>query len=182
MVLSILVLWPAFSESTDSQEQPVEFKNALGVYASSAAGDPVGGLHYQRWGERAGFQVTAGGYYNPDESWGRILDVGFSADYLFTVYKNNYKNQLSGRLYLWVSSGMKWYIDSKWNRSYDIDEEDVESENQTPVVIGILGAGIGIETVINEHFSFPVQFGYMGQFMERPKVQFSVGGGFRYRY
>lgn len=152
------------------------FHNALGMYVNSFAGDPAGGLHYQHWADRFGYQITVGAFYSPQEKYSRTLDYSIAVDGLWTVYGNTFSKQLAGRLYVWAEAGHRGYISS------DDYAQDENLENKTLVLNEILGAGIGIETILYEHFSIPFQFGYTGEFPTNPKVTFSISGGIRYRY
>lgn len=153
-----------------------DFQNALGLYGSTLAGNAGGGLHYQRWAGRLGFQITAGGVFSPNESMGRTLSYSAVAEGLWSVYGNTFTNWLSGRLYLWASAGHHGYISSL------DDYRDENLDDETFVPNGIGGFGIGIETVLFQHFSFPFQFGYTAEFPTNPMIGFSTSGGLRYRF
>ncbi|OQA63874.1 MAG: hypothetical protein BWY39_00647 [Spirochaetes bacterium ADurb.Bin269] len=167
-------------------EQPAEtgkiegfdaFSNALGIYATSLAGDGTGGLHYQHWGKKFGFQGLISAFYDPESTFGRKLDYSCIIDGLYSVYGNTFSRQISGRLYVWASVGHRGYSSSS---DYLYDDENQETDRV--VFNGIAGLGIGIEIITYGHFSFPVQFGYYGTFPSDPKLSFAGGGGFRYRF
>ena len=146
------------------------FANALGMYGTTGAGNVMGGLHYQRWFNRFGVQFTAGGMYNPEATFETTLDYSALLDGLWTVYGNTFSNFLSGRLYLWGEIGHHGFLPAKYN--YDEKTGSQTIKTDPFAANGIAGFGIGIETILFEHFSFPV----------KPVLAFSVGGGIRYRY
>lgn len=158
-----------------SAEDPFsEFPNALGMFGNTLSGNPGGGLHYQRWGDVWGFQITAGGGYDPEETWGRILDYSVNAEAQRALYTNQYSSAFAGRLYLWASAGHQGFIAS--------ESSDETRERGELSLDAAFGLGIGIEAVLLEHFSFPFEFGYTGTFPDNPRVTFSVAGGIRYRF
>lgn len=152
------------------------FTNALGVYATALADDGTGGLHFQQWGKRFGWQGMISAFYDPEEKFGRKLDYAFIVDGLYTVYGNTFSRQISGRLYTWASLGHRGYIASEY--AY----QDTNLEPDTIVLNGVAGLGIGIEIITFGHFSFPLQFGYYATFPTDPRITFSAGSGFRYRF
>lgn len=81
------------------QENPFTvFPNALGMFGTTLAGNPGGGLHYQRWGEKWGFQATAGALYDPEATFGRTLDYAMVFEGMRSLYTNYYGDFFAGRL------------------------------------------------------------------------------------
>ncbi len=141
--------------------------SALGFSFSSLAGNPGGGLHYQRWLDKLGFACTAGILYSPEAFYGSILDYSVTASVQYRVYGADFADWFSGQLYVWGQAGHIGYIRSA----------------TSPLILdAVLGVGIGIETILFDHFSFPLEFGYTGQFPIDTAVNLSFSGGIRYRY
>ena len=148
------------------------FANALGFYAASiGASSGLYGLHYQHWAGDFGFQITGGGTYTPNYyfSGGSLLDYSVALEGLWTVYGGEYVRDIAGRLYLWAMGGHHGYLD---------DTDDT----QNFVVNFTSGLGIGIETILYQHFSIPIEFGYTAEFPTETSFGFSFGAGLRYRY
>lgn len=165
----------------NEQKSPESFNNALGFYGNTLAGDPTGGLHYQHWGKRFGWQCLISALYNPEATFDKKLDYSIIADGLFSVYENKVLSTISGRLYVWASAGHRGYITTSYSSNgYLYNSNDETKETHAYNIL--LGFGIGIETVAYEHFSFPFQFGYYASFPSEPKISFSIGSGFRYRF
>ncbi len=168
-VLATFAALPPAAEETFSA-----FPNALGMFGSTLSGNAGGGLHYQRWGKAYGWQVTAGGFYDPVDATGRPLEYSMTLDGLRALYTNYYGNAFSGRLYLWGSVGHQGYIAG--------DDEPNGMRAGTLALDAVCGLGIGMEVTLLQHFSFPFQFGYSGTFPSTPRISFTVAGGLRYRY
>jgi len=181
ITLVSLLLLLAASPLAAEQETFTAFPNALGIFGSSLTGNFGGGLHYQRWGEKWGFQVTAGGFYDPEATFGSTLAYSVSLEGTRALYTNYFKNWFAGRLYLWGSVGHQGYNDLA-DDYYDYDLGAYVHEDGKFGLDALAGLGIGIEVVIFQHFSFPIQFGYMGSFPSTPRVSFTTSGGLSYRY
>lgn len=150
--------------------------DALGMYGATLGDDPSGGLQYQHWFDRAGYQITGGGYYSPNARTGRKFAYAIMVEGLYTVFRNTYSTWLSGRLFLWALAGHRGYLSSA-----DFYKDET-LEDGTLALNALTGAGIGIDTILFGHFSFPLEFGYVGEFPVNPGIQFSVSGGIRYRF
>ncbi len=160
------------------QESPFSaFPDALGMFGTTLAGNAGGGLHYQHWGDVWGLAVTAGGMYDPESTLGRLLDYAITIEANRGLFTNFYGDFFAGRLYLWVSIGHQGFIEGE--NSYR------SGDSETPgglVLDALTGFGIGIESIVLQHFSFPFQFGYTASFPSTPRVTFTVEGGLRYRF
>ncbi|HCM27459.1 MAG: hypothetical protein A2Z99_05790 [Treponema sp. GWB1_62_6] len=184
-VASAILLFCSFVPPAIAEETVPAFElwpNALGVFGSSLAGHSGGGLHYQRWFERIGIAITAGGLYSPDDdSGGAVLDYSAEFSVQYRVFGEDYSRWFSGQLYVWGLAGHVGYILNDYESDPD-SENDGEYVTLPYVGDAVAGAGIGIETILFEHFSVPLEFGYIGQLPNDPNLQFSFGGGLRYRY
>ena len=159
------------------------FNNALGMYICAIPNGASYGLHYQHWFNRLGFQITGGGFYTPDNKVGSTLDYSVTAEGLFTVYGNSFSEQLAGRLYTWVALGHHGFIpDNSISRFDETLDKWIYETDDSYYINALVGLGVGIEFILFEHFSIPIQFGYMGEFPSRPGIGFTGGTGIRYRY
>lgn len=188
LLFSLLAAAASAQDADGSPGTPafVEWPNALGIYGSSLAGHPGGGLQWQRWFGRLGTTVTAGGVYAPttDESWGdNVLDYSAIAQLQYRVYGEDFARWISGQLYLWAMAGHLGYIERIWVAAPTADNAYAGYfRTGSYKGVAVLGAGIGIESILFRHFSLVGEFGYMGQFPEDPALQFGGGAGLRYRY
>lgn len=161
------------------------FPRAIGVFA---IGPPISevGLQYQQWKGALGFQAMGGIYYNP-----LLSDTGKSFDYwaevegLYRVYGGLFADWLSGQLYLWARIGHEGYIETVYTSppAGSTASPTVTTSPYVPSLIG--GLGIGLEVILFEHFSLPIEFGYEGSLpfgYGEPIVSLSVSGGLRYRF
>ncbi len=166
-----------FSQPVDREyEHFKQNRKALGMFASSGAGEVVGGLHYAWLGDTIGFQFTFGGLYDPEATWDRIMDVGVMLDIIKPLYHSQHRSQLGGQLYLWGTIGGKAFIESEYIPLSD------KNEAGPVTAVAIAGTGIGIEIMLGNNFSFPVQFGYYAQGPAEVRLNFGIGSGLRYRF
>lgn len=176
-----------FADGFTKNEKPTvtydAFNNALGMFASVIPNGGAYGLHYQHWFNKFGFQITGGGFFDPDNTWGSTLDYSVLLEGLYSVYGNSFSEQIAGRLYTWTALGHHGFKPDNTISRLDNTLKDFVYEEDDSYYPNILaGLGIGIEFILFEHFSFPMQFGYMGEFPFKPGFGFSGGTGIRYRY
>jgi hypothetical protein len=175
LILLLILALPLIGEEEGAAAFD-EWPDALGVYGSSLAGHPGGGLHWQHWFGQTGVAVSAGGLYTPSAVYGSILDYSLTAMFQRRVFGEDFAPWFSGQLYLWALAGHVGYIPMIYNSQTQVT-------SQGPFVgAALAGLGIGIEVILFRHFSAPFEVGYIGQFPNDTQVQLSFGGGFRYRY
>ncbi|TVQ26707.1 MAG: hypothetical protein EA383_05020 [Spirochaetaceae bacterium] len=166
-------------EGTTQELNRDRFPEALGFQYGLISG---AGLSYQRWFGPTGLQVAGGILYFPAQtatSYPFVLDYSIGLQVNRSVFASDYSDRVSGQLYLvgGVSHGGR------------IDR-DYETSNAGPFVPSIgLGGGLGIEIVLFEHFSFPIEVLYAGvwegidrPFNEQIRIDLVPQTGFRYRY
>jgi len=170
-------------------DQPVdvvkEYPKALGFQGGSISGT---GLSYFRQLSDFSWQVTGGVLYLPlsQDSYGDILSyvVGFETH--FPVYDETITNWLGGQLYLFLGLNHKGVIPTSITGTGDAAVKVMGA--YTPSV-GI-GGGIGIELILFQHFSIPLELGYgltysptLGAgIADQLAVNLMPQAGFRYRY
>lgn len=169
ILFNTLTLALTFADGFTKNSKPEvtydSFSNALGMFAIAIPNGGAYGLQYQHWFKKFGFQITGGGFYNPDNNWGSTLDYSVLLEGLYTVYGNSFSEQIAGRLYTWTALGHHGFIPD--NSIYRYDSaigSDVYEDDNTYYPNFLVGLGIGIEFILFEHFSIPLQFGYMGEF------------------
>ncbi len=156
------------------------FPEALGFQYGLISG---AGLSYQRWFGPTGFQIAGGILYFPaqtETTYPFVLDYSIGFQVNRSVFASDYSDRVSGQLYLvgGVSHGGR------------IDRGDFGTSASEPFVPSIgLGGGLGIEIVLFEHFSFPIEVLYAGvwegidrPFNEQIRIDLVPQTGFRYRY
>ncbi|MBI9107509.1 MAG: hypothetical protein JEZ04_12255 [Spirochaetales bacterium] len=186
------------SQFVFAEEQNVynRFSNALGGFTGETSGT---GLSYQHWFGSVGVQAAAGYSYSPEgisPAWAMYnsttvlydlfrYDVG--VEVLFMLYENSYSQWFSGNLYLFA--GLVHTGALRYSETYtETGTERIKTGETEPLYypgIGI-GAGVGFEPVLFEHLSFPLEFGYGGNWEFDSIVPKTAGiriqVGLRYRY
>lgn len=196
-LLVLLVVTIVFAATAEDRPPDQLFSQALGGYYGPIAGT---GLHYHRWIGANGYQITGGVLYIPfgSDSWwsSTTLDYNIGGEYQRQVYSEAFTNWLSGSLYLFAGGLHRGFIPIVTvTEGYFADPNDdnswVESVYGTGAFQAQLtaGFGIGVEIILFNHLSLPIEFGYGGTwvvteadlseaFLVNPYVQ----SGLRYRY
>ncbi|NLJ10219.1 hypothetical protein [Gracilinema caldarium] len=163
----LLVVSFNLSAETPSDENPVYQVNnkALGFQVGSLSGV---GLSYHQWFGSNGLQITGGVL----PSYGSEISYNIGVEYQRIVFGSNANDWLSGVLYIYGAGFHGGRVDSNtgaYSPSFGI------------------GAGIGIEIILFEHFSIPI--GLVNGVGITPwdpynKFEFILmpQAGFRYRY
>ena len=162
LFLVVLLVTGAASAAAVEGETPPDFEefrpsgrypNALG-----AAFGPISGigLHYHRWDKTLGLQVSGGIlYFPPGEGPGETsLDYNIGGAVQWQVFGDVFSRWLRGNLYAFVGGNHRGYI------PVIISGDPVTFSNGAFQADFTAGPGIGIEIVLFEHFSIPVEFGY----------------------
>ena len=194
----MLILFFSVSASADNSAFS-DYDQSLGGYFSALSGI---GLSYQSWSGRLGFQTAAGLIYfaddeyytspsdtpDPEETELMMYDIGAGIQYM--LFENSFSDWLDGCLYL--VAGITHFGSVEKTYSY-IDTADSEgfypldNVSAPRYVPGIsTGFGIGIEFLIFDHFSIPVETVLSGSWDTDSRLPIEAGvkvmGGLRYRY
>lgn len=162
LILTVLCFFLVFSLSAEEKSVYEEFDQALGGFGGEISG---WGLSYQQWFDKVGFETAGGFYYDGGSTFTYVL----GAQAQFMLYEDFYSDWFTGCLYFFTGGK---------------HGGDVTASSYEPG-IGI-GAGVGVELVLFQHFSLPLEFGYGGVWKLSSIIPVSAGpqiqGGFRYRY
>ncbi|MGE4454319.1 MAG: hypothetical protein AB7D92_07255 [Sphaerochaeta sp.] len=134
-----------------------EYSQALGVQVGRLAGI---GVSYQTWMRNVGFQVAGGFLYHQELEEGGdrlVYNIGFELQYPLVSHTVN--SWLDGKLY--VVGGLH-------HQGY----QEVEASESVPPVLSSgpltlnlgLGAGVGVETILYDHFAIGTEFVYVGMY------------------
>lgn len=177
LVLFLICFTLLFGHTTKSWADINEFPSALGFFSGTVYGENLfGGLQYQHWFSKLGFQVEGGAIFSPSNN---DLDYSIVGDFLYSVYGDEYSDKLAGRLYLFGTIGHIGKIITEYNNAI--------TENHFRFSV-LLGFGIGIEAIAYKHFSFPIQFGYAADWpinlspVNQPFIGLMISTGIRYRF
>lgn len=126
------------------------FPRALGVQVGRITGI---GLSYQRWFGNQGYQVAAGALYHPRMDEGHdIVNYNMGAEYMHAIYSDDFSTWLSGRLYLFAGLNHRGYKET-------VASGDSYVAGDFHPEFG-MGAGVGVETVLFEHFAITTEMAY----------------------
>lgn len=207
--LLLLASTAVFAQTSDSETSETDpaaaqaelihrrFPEALGVQAGQISGI---GLTYQRWFGDLGFQIAGGALYLPrdpdsetDFIMGNMLDYSIGVELQRSVYARNLEDlPLFWQLYIVGGLNHRGYIEveSEWITTNDVTM-DGEYDHTIKPYVPVIGAGfgIGLEFVLFEHLSMPIEFQYGGFWAgtdDDLANQFSISPvpqiGLRYRY
>lgn len=139
-----------------------EYPIAIGLYGQLVPSIQLcGGLHFQGWFDRLGLQLSFGGIASDED-----LNYSIIGSTMFSLIKNYLSEGFTSNLYLWLEFGHHGYKDFN----------DILLFNE------ILGLGVGVDVVILDHFSIPLEFGYAVEFPQKFELGFCISSGFRYRF
>ena len=162
LLISFICFFTVFNLFAEEKSVYNEYDQALGGFYGEIGGK---GLSYQQWFDDFGIEAAAGFMYSGGDNF--TFNIG--AQVQFLVYQDSFGDWFTGGLYAWAGA---LYGATVSNTAY------------TPA-IGI-GAGIGVEPVLFEHFSIPLEFGYGGNWGFDSIVPTLAGikfqGGLRYRF
>lgn len=173
----------AYEDDDDDVSAREKNKNAAGVYTMgwiAPKSDSVAGLQFQHWFDNnLGFQLELGGYARKDCYYWYDYDLEshkedeylrsyFSAatHLLYNVFSTNQAKIFYTRFYLWGMGGVIMLSD--YENSFLLN--------------GCAGVGIGAEFVVWHRMSIPVEFGFSGSFPTDLSMSFSAATGIRFRF
>ena len=185
---AILLVIPAAAQSEEDLLAHQRHPQALGFQLGEISGT---GLSYQRWFDPWGIQVAAGGYYNPiiDEDdtnsyrWPeQVLQYSIGLELQRSVFAaESERHAAFGQLYLVSGITHQGYM--------DMLTEDGKKVNGPYIPVFGVGAGIGIEIILIDHLSIPLELLYAGswsgidaEFSKQLSLDLRPQIGFRYRY
>ncbi len=144
--------------------------NAAGVYGMIWQGESgAGGLQYQRWFNHLGMQFTAGGIATSYDGKIQSADFAVLAELQGKLFSHVASPKFASVFYAWALGGFHGYTEVKSGDLYLKPN-------------AVVGFGLGIEMIFVQHISFPIQFGYSGEFPNDLNFGFSFATGFRYRF
>lgn len=184
LLLAAPLLFAEDANADASQELNRDrFPEALGFQYGEISGS---GLSYHRWYGSTGLQIAGGILYFPlanDTFADFVLDYSLGAQVNSSVFASDYSDRVAGQLYLIGGISHRGFIEREFN-------DDTTQYSAGPFVPSIgVGAGLGIEIVLFEHFSIPIELLYAGiwegtnrPFSEQIRIDLTPQAGFRYRY
>jgi hypothetical protein len=154
------------------------YPHSIGVQVGQLSG---AGLSYQkRISELDALQTTVGLSFDGNATWDSFLYYNIGLEYQHTLFSDSYEDWFIGQLY--VFTGV--------NHTGSIDTENYDSDVLGPFTPGLaLGGGFGVEILLFDHFSMPIEFGYGAfweyadtSFIKQLQLQFIAQAGMRYRF
>ena len=159
----VFAVQPATGQEASTVEGTAYERFARGLGFSGGLISGVG-LSYRQWSDRFGYQVVAGGYYYPAESWEfTSMDYWVSAEGFYRMYSAEFADWFFNQLYLFAGVIHHGYMHGA---PYQAE-------------IGA-GAGFGIEVGWFQHLSTSFEIGYAAFWPF--KVELAVQGAFHYRF
>jgi hypothetical protein len=136
------------------------YPSALGAFGNIMTS---GGLTYQRWFGKSGFEATLGGIADPSGSF----DYNVQGAFQYLLFGEDFADWFSGALYTNV------LLAHRGTGSFSS-----ESPSYSPYLH--LGLGVGMELVFLRHLSTSIEFMYVGRYPLA--LEFGFGGSLKYRF
>lgn len=154
-----------------------QYPSSLGF---SIGSPEVAGITWKRWFGRTGLEIAAGGTYDPVATYSDIYFYSVTVGLSHRLFAEDFASWFSGGL------SLIGYLGHSGRSGYDY----VPGEGDNPGSYAPSGykpsifaaAGIGIESVLFEHFSQELDFLYVAQFLNDPGVFFGVMISYRYLF
>lgn len=158
----------------------IENRNAAGVsflLPLNASYGSIYGLDFEHWfTPKIAVGVIGAGFMNSAESY----NFNVSAQFKFALIESEVINHFASRLYIFCNVGYvgwttyRWfYIDNDHSKPFAVYERNDDFAGS---------AGLGLEFIIADHISLPVNFGFAGKFPVEPTIGFCLGTGLRYSF
>ncbi|MGH0053334.1 MAG: hypothetical protein ACQ5SW_08110 [Sphaerochaetaceae bacterium] len=134
-----------------------EYSQALGVQVGNLSGT---GASYQRWTDSLGYQVAGGLVYHPEMEYGRdqlAYTIGFEVQY--PLVHHQVASWLGGTVYLVGGIQHQGYKEAVETSPYSGEY------TAGPFIYSLgLGGGVGVETILFNHFAIGTEFVYIGMY------------------
>lgn len=148
-ILLVALLLPLLGKETAF----TSYDQSMGVQAGRLAGF---GASYQKWYPSFGFQVAGGAFFHPNMEEGRdrfAYNIGM--EFQLPLISHTITSFLAGRVYLAVGLHHRRFQEAVGDETIGYTPADIVTQFGA-------GAGIGVETVLFEHFSLGTEFVYIG--------------------
>lgn len=177
VLVLILLLLPLHSLTSDEMTDYDTYTHALGAQLGVLSG--WGLSYHQRINTTNALQMTVGLLYDGNPENEPYLEYSVGLEWQRTLYSDTYANWFNGQLYAFLGINHTGYM--IW---------DDEEEEMLPFVpLFGLGGGIGVELILLNHISIPLEFGYgafiyplEGELLKQLRINFLGQIGLRYRY
>jgi len=163
--LFLLIASLSFGEAaTAAQSSPLPYDEGLGFsfgnlsYGSSSSGAVPLAISYRRWEGDLGWQAAAGVMYMPEGSYYPLLDYWVGLEGLWSLFSAQFSDWFFNQLFVFVDLTHRGYIprSSTWSAADNSYTYTVGTYHPT----FSLGAGVGIEFGLFQHFSTTFEAGY----------------------
>ena len=157
---------------------PLENKTAVGVYGMGAMTNvdaSTAGLEFEKWiTPNFALGIIGSAFYN-DSSY-QDFSANVSLQFKYSMINSDFGDHFGSRFYAYAVAGYNGWSISKWDSD---TYEYVATEYFNDVFVSL---GFGIEWLLIDHLSLPLNFGFAGRFPENPTAGFCMGTGIRYSF
>ena len=149
------------------------YTHALGVQGGRLAGF---GASYQKWYPSFGFQIAGGAFFHPNMEEGRDrFAYNIGAEVQYPLISHTITSFLAGRVYLAAGLHHRRYQEAEGDETIGYTPADIVTQFGA-------GAGIGVETVLFEHFSLGTEFVYIGLYTTDGTIDVEMSPQLSIRY
>lgn len=171
--IGLLIFLLASGLAFSFEQADGSFSQATGLFGFISLDDSLGGLQYQQWFGRWGFQLEGGlfintmSYYDGNSNYRDARDISgsLSAELLCELYTGQLFRVCDATLFAWLLGGAL-----------------LETDSTKTYANAVAGIGLGVDWVCFKHISFPWQFGFVGKFPYDPYVNILTALGIRFRF
>lgn len=155
--------------------KPLDNTTAVGVYATGNVNLDAAsayGLQFEKqFSRRFGLGLLGAAYY--DDKFDNF-STNVNLEVKYTLIDSDFGNHFGSRFYIYTMGGYNGWSSFSKNES---GEKVVNYINDAFVSVGF-----GLEFLLVDHLSLPVNFGFAGRFPYEPNAGFCLGAGIRYSF
>lgn len=161
---------------------PIDNKTAVGVYFTSALNSNANayGLEFEQYiNPKMALGVIGAAFYDNADDY----SINANLQFKYSLIEGDFNEHFSSRLYAYGIIGY-----NGWSLTYYDYSNIVDYEHQNPVPVKtkyhdvFTSLGFGIDFILVDHLSLPINFGFAGKFPNNPSAGFCLGTGIRYSF
>lgn len=178
--LKIAVIFAIFGiQIAALNANPIDNKTAVGVYYTSALNSDANayGLEFEQWiTPKVSLGIIGAAFYNRNSDYA----VNANLQVKYSLIEGDFNEHFSSRLYAYGIVGYTGWSSTTYDYlNFDYPQGESITTYYNDIFTSL---GFGIDFILIDHLSLPINFGFAGRFPERISAGFCLGTGIRYSF